>query len=85
MCFCVKKEGEQSQIPSPLPSLLHVALTLGIKKERRLHGERHLLRKIGMIPTKCLMDGNVVDLLDGAAGLFNSQGLCSQGMSVLFF
>ena len=26
-----------------------------------------------------------MDLLDGAAGLFNSQGLCSQGMSVLFF
>ena len=52
MCFCVKKEGEQSQIPSPLSSLLHVALTLGIKKERRLHGERHLLRKIGMIPSQ---------------------------------
>ena len=32
-----------------------------------------------------MMDGNVVDSLDGVAGLFNSHGLCSQKLSVLFF
>lgn len=31
-----------------------------------------------MIPNqKFMMDGNLVDSLDGVAGLFNSQGLCS--------
>ena len=69
MCFWVKTEGEQSQIPSLLPSLLHVAFTLEIKKEKGTNAKKDLLTKCSFHEELSFMDGNVVNSLDRVAGL----------------
>lgn len=69
MCFWVKTEGEQSQIPSLLPSLLHVAFTLEIKKEKGTNAKEDLLTKCSFHEELSFMDGNVVNSLDRVAGL----------------